>query len=99
VWLMAEQLYFIRCKISRGLFDSERQVTVRLPDGREFVTFVDMRNVKEDQPIDHEKTVDGWVEVFPVRVTSHQALVDLPQGSFTEGPRIEIPSRELRPSR
>lgn len=38
--------YFIQCKVSPGLFATERQVAIKLPDGREFVAFVDERNVK-----------------------------------------------------
>jgi hypothetical protein len=42
-----------------------------------------------------DNPVDGWVKVFPVEVKKNKALVDLPQGSFTEGPRIQVPAKEL----
>jgi hypothetical protein len=91
------EYYFIQCKVSPGLFATERQVVIKLPDGREFVSFVDERNVKvkgnQELKLDHP--VDGWVRVFPVEVKKNKALVDLPQGSFTEGPRIQVPVTEL----
>jgi len=89
--------YFIQCKVSPGLFATERQVAIKLPDGREFIAFVDERNVKVKgkQELRLENPVDGWVKVFPVEVKKNKALVDLPQGSFTEGPRIQIPTAEL----
>jgi hypothetical protein len=92
------EYYFLPCKVSKGLFSTERQVSVRLQDGREFVAFVDERNVqiKSDQHLKSEEAVDGWIKVFPVKVTETKALVDLPtQGSFVEGPRIEISPKEL----
>ena len=91
--------YFIRCKVSPGLFDTERQVIVQLGTGQEYVAFVDARNVKvkANQEPALNKPIDGWVRVLPVEVKKNTALVDLPQGGFTEGPRIEIPSKELIP--
>ncbi len=90
--------YFIRCKVSPGLFDTERQVIVELPTGQEYVAFVDAKNVKvkaDDEPALNKPPVDGWVRVLPVEVKKNTSLVDLPQGSFTEGPRIEVPSKDL----
>jgi hypothetical protein len=91
-------MYFVRCKVSPGLFDSERQVVLQLPSGKEYVAFVDARNVQvspHTQPAINNP-IDGWVRVLPVAVSKETAVVDLPQGSFTEGPRIQIPSKELR---
>jgi len=89
--------FFIQCKVSPGLFATERQVVIKLPAGREFVAFVDERNVKVkgNQELKLDNPVDGWVRVFPVEVKKNKALVDLPQGSFTEGPRIQVPATEL----
>lgn len=96
---MANQsnFYFIECQVSKGLFATERQVSVKLPNGRVFVAFVDERNIKlKSREPQTEGSVDGWVKVFPVKVTKSSALVDLPtQGSFVEGPRIEISPKEL----
>lgn len=63
-----------------------------------FIAFVDERNVKLKDPTPSQQaewSVDGWVRVYPVEVTKQTAIVDLPQGSFTEGPRIEIPAKEI----
>jgi hypothetical protein len=93
----SDKIFFIRCQVSPGLFSTERQVVVKFPEGREFVAFVDERNVKVSKGMTPEvqKPVDGFVRVFPVNVKKKTALVDLPQGSFTEGPRIEVPTKEL----
>src|SRR5215831_2787574 len=91
-----DDYFFIQCKVSPGLFDTERQVTIKLPDGTEFVAFVDERNVKVKggQQLQLDHPVDGWVKVFPVEVKKNKALVDLPQGSFTRGPRIQVTPAE-----
>jgi hypothetical protein len=92
-----DRFFFIRCQVSPGLFSTERQVVVKFPEGREFVAFVDERNVKVsgDKKPEVQQPVDGFVRVFPVNIKKKTALVDLPQGSFTEGTRIEVPTKEL----
>jgi hypothetical protein len=92
------EFYYLPCKVSKGLFATERQVSVALPDGKNFIAFVDHRNIrlKSDLNLTSEESVDGWVKVYPVEVSTSKALVDLPtQGGFAEGPRIEISPKEL----
>jgi hypothetical protein len=92
---LTAEYFLLPCKIARGLFTSERQITIRLLDGRQFVAFVDERNVKEVHAPNHDNVVDGWVKVSPVKMIGEDAWVDLPQGSLTEGPRIQVSSKQL----
>lgn len=83
------------CAVSPGMFSTERHVIVKLPDGREIDALVDRQSVLvEEEPQAGKPQVKGFVTVSIVNDDKHanRALVDLPEGSFSKGPRIQIPS-------
>lgn len=79
------------CKVSTGMFTSERGILVELPDGRRVSALVDKVHVR----VDHEPTpgdeVPGRVHVDIVEVRKDDVIVDLPQGGFSDGPRLKVP--------
>jgi hypothetical protein len=88
----------IPCQVLPGMFSTERQVVITLPNGQEIDALVDHRSVVEPKESRTGKTSQGFVEVYLVNYDKRtkQALVDLPEGSFTKGPRIKIPSEMLK---
>ena len=87
----------VPCLISPGMFSTERQVIITLPDGHEIEALVDHRSVMAKENPQSGKPAKGFVTVSVVeydKQTKH-ALVDLPQGSFTKGPRIRIPLKMM----
>jgi hypothetical protein len=84
----------IPCRVLPGMFSTERQVVVDLPNGQEIDALVDHRSVVVKEEPQTGKPVNGRVSVSVVHYDKNtkQALVDLPQGSFAKGPRILIPS-------
>lgn len=88
----------IPCLVLPGMFSTERQVVIKLPNGQEIDALVDHRSVVADGEIHSGKAVNGFVGVFLVGYDkqTNQALVDLPQGTFTKGPRIQIPSQMIK---
>jgi hypothetical protein len=87
----------IPCLVSLGMFRDERGVRVRLPDGRELSVIVDRRSVIVETDPEPGKEVQGKLKVAVVAVKDDRALVDLPQASFTSGPRLELPRAALQP--
>jgi hypothetical protein len=84
----------IPCKVLPGMFSTERQVVINLPNGQEIDALVDHRSVVVKEEPRMGRSVNGFVSVSLVHYDKDTklALVDLPQGSFTKGPRIQIPS-------
>src|SRR5271163_2750290 len=85
--------FSIPCTISPGMFSTERQVVIKLPDG-EIEALVDHRSVVEEKNPRSGISINGFVIVSVIAYDKHSqhALVDLPQGSFSKGPRIRVPS-------
>jgi len=83
------------CRISRGIFSSERGVRVTLPTGREVCTIVDKEHVHPDQDVPPGQEIEGRVNVRVVELREDSALVDLPQPAVMQGTRIEIPRTML----
>ncbi|MGH7931950.1 MAG: hypothetical protein ACREQN_02160 [Candidatus Binataceae bacterium] len=88
----------IPCLVSPGMFSTERQVVIKLPDGQEIDALVDHRSVVVKQKLQTGKPVSGFVNVSLVHYDKQtkQALIDLPQGSFITGPRIRVPSKMVQ---
>jgi len=80
----------IPCLVSSGMFSTERQVVVQLSNGQEIDALVDHRSVIVEGKLEPGKSVPGRVSVAVVHFDkkTKTALVDLPQGSFSKGPRI-----------
>ncbi|MGH7781861.1 MAG: hypothetical protein ACREQR_18750 [Candidatus Binataceae bacterium] len=91
----------IPCTVLPGMFSTERQVLIELPNGQEIDALVDSRSVKVEEEPTAGESVRGFVSVSLVHFDpqTRQALVDLPQGSFTRGPRIQIPSTMVKDPR
>lgn len=81
----------IVCRVSLGMFRDERAVRFELPGGHEVFVMVDRRNVVVPHDPLPGKEVDGRIRVAIVELRNDSALVDLPQASFTMGPRLEVP--------
>jgi len=94
----ATKMTSLPCQVLPGMFSTERQVLIKLPGGQEIDALVDRRSVVIAEEPHAGKAVDGFVGVFLVGYDKHtkQALVDLPQGSFTKGPRIHVPPEMLK---
>ena len=86
------------CKVSRGMFSSERGVHVRLPDGREVSALVDKRHVIVERDPRPGSEVSGRVKVDVVKVGKDSVIVDLPQPGIAAGPRLKVPKSFLRSS-
>jgi hypothetical protein len=89
----------VACKVSRGMFSTEREVFIQLDAGREVTALVDQRSVIEPKQPAPGESVNGRVKVSVVQIDkkSGSALVDLPQPAFAVGSRIKIPAKLLNP--
>jgi hypothetical protein len=86
----------IPCKVSLGMFSSERGVTVILPDGRKVLTFADKRDVIVDKDPKPGEEVDGRIKVSIAEYDDESVIVYLPQPGLTASPRLEVPIEFLR---
>jgi hypothetical protein len=85
----------IPCKVSLGMFSTERGVRIELPDGRKIAALVDKHHVVVKEEPQSNTEVDGRLAVFVVEYLDDSVLVDLPQPSMTEGTRLRIPRSML----
>jgi hypothetical protein len=87
----------VACKVSRGMFSTEREVFIQLDAGREVTALVDQRSVIEPKQPAPGESVSGRVKVSVVEIDkkSGSALVDLPQPAFALGSRIRVPAKLL----
>ena len=85
----------IPCKVSLGMFSTERGVRIELPNGRKVAALIDKHHavVKEEPQPNTE--VDGRLAVFVVEYLDDSLLVHLLQPSMTEGARLRIPRSML----
>jgi len=86
----------LACKVTVGMFSTERGVVVELPDGRRVSALVDERSVIVSQEPRPGGEVPGRVRVSVIELEENSAIVDLPQAGFTEGPRLRVPRAFLR---
>lgn len=89
---------FLRCKVSRGMFSTERGVLVELPGGRKVSALVDKRSVLVSRDPRTGEEVEGRVKVSVLETKKDSALVDLPQPGLTEGPRLRVPKTLIEKS-
>lgn len=87
---------FLHCKVSLGMFSSERGISVVLPSGQKIVAFVDKRDVNVGRDPRPGEEIDGLVKVSVVTESRQSIVVDLPQPAISQGPRIEVPPRMLQ---
>ena len=92
------KMTIIPCLVSPGMFSTEFQIVIRLPGGKEIDALVDHESVRVEKRPTPGHSVDGFVNVFLVHYDKKtgQALVDLPQGSFSKGARIRVPSEMVK---
>jgi hypothetical protein len=92
------QRVVISCLVSPGMFSTERQVVITMPDGHQIEALVDHRSVVLKGTPKPGESANGYVTVSVVEYDKHtkHALVDLPQGSFSKGPRIRVPSNMVQ---
>ena len=81
----------ISCKVSLGMFSSEREVVIELPDGRRIAALVDKRHVEVERDPEPDEEVEGRLRVMVVETHKDSAVIDLPQPTMTEGTRFEVP--------
>jgi len=86
----------ISCKVSPGMFSTERGVLIELPDGRKISTFVDKRLVIVDREPDPNGEVEGRIKVSIVKDGKDSVVVDLPQPGLREGTRMIVPRGLLK---
>ncbi len=79
------------CKVSAGMFSSERGILVELPGGRRVSALVDKKHVTPKADPAPGTEVAGRVRVDIVEYHKDSVVVDLPQGGFSEGPRLKVP--------
>jgi hypothetical protein len=91
----------IDCVVLLGMFSSERQVIITLPSGQEIDALVDYKSVNVDQDPKPGESVRGSLKVSLIDYDKRakQALIDLPQGNFTSGPRIQVPWTMVKEAR
>ncbi len=84
----------VACKVSRGMFSSEREIFIQRDGGREVTALVDQRSVIEPKQPAPGESIDGRVKVSVVAIDKRSgfALVDLPQPAFGVGSRIKVPT-------
>jgi hypothetical protein len=82
--------YTLKCKVSRGMFSSERGIEIDLPD-KHVIAFVDKRDVIVPREPHVEEKVEGRVKVAVLTIGEETALIDLPQPALTQGTRLRVP--------
>jgi hypothetical protein len=87
----------VACKVSRGMFSTEREIFIQGDDGSEVTALVDQSSVIEPKQPAPGESIDGRVKVSVVEIDNKSgfALVDLPQPAFAVGARIKIPAKLL----
>jgi hypothetical protein len=85
----------LRCKVSPGMFSSERGVIIELQDGRKVAAFIDKRHVTVNQEPQSGREVDGYVKVSIVEIGEDYVIVDLPQPGLIEGPRLKVSRNQI----
>jgi len=93
--MVEEEEATLACKVSRGMFSTERGVTIDLPGGRRVAAFVDARNVIVSQEPEPGAEVPGRVRVSLVETKKDSAIVDLPEPGLVAGPRLTVPKGML----
>lgn len=77
----------LRVEVKPGMFQSERTVSFEA-GGRRYVLVVDERDV----------AADNTMRVYVVDESGEEALVDLPQETFSSGSRVRVPVSVLLPA-
>jgi hypothetical protein len=69
------------------------------PGGREGTAFVDRHQVIPDREISPSEEYKGQLKVTLVQVKNDSAVIDLPQASLTQGPRLVVPKQIVKTAR
>jgi len=91
-----EKVPAIACKVSRGMFSSERIITVNLPEGRTVSALVDKEYVSVKSEPRSGESVDARIKVSIIEEAKDKILVDLPGTGITNGTRVWVPKSLLK---
>ena len=64
----------LACKVSRGMFSTEREIFIQADGGREVTALVDQRSVIEPKQPAPGESIDGRVKVSVVEIDKSQGL-------------------------
>lgn len=81
----------ILCRVSPGMFSTERGIQFDLPDGRRVSAFVDKSRVITASEPRTGRDVDGRLKVDVVQYKDDCAIVDLSQPGLAVGARVRVP--------
>lgn len=87
---MDEKALYVRCRVSRGDFDTEFYVVVNQSSA-----FVSRESVKLDHPPQGNREVDGHVLAQLIAATKDKALVQLPSETVVRGLRTWVDKSAL----
>ena len=84
--LKAMSIIYIRCKVHRGLFDTEYYVLVNGSSAY----YISRDNVKVSKPPQGENSVNGKVRGYLIQKTKDMSLVQLPGEAVVGGLRTWV---------
>jgi len=87
---MANKFMFVRCKVLRGLFDTEYYVIVS-----DSSAYVSRSTVRVNTDPKDGAEVEGQVEVFVVEEDNEKALIELPGEPVVGGLRTWVPKTQI----
>ena len=87
---MLNKFKFVRCKVLRGLFDTEYYVIVSGSSA-----YVSRSTVKVSIDPTNGAEVEGQVEVFVVEENNEKALIELPGEPVVGGLRTWVPKTQI----
>ena len=82
----------VKCKVSLGMFSTERAVTIELTGGQRATAFAHRREVvTSKKPAKHE-LLRGCLRAELVEIQGNSALIELPQPALGMGTRVRVPT-------
>jgi hypothetical protein len=84
------------CLVTPGLFSSEVGVLITLADGRQVSALVDKRQVVTLEELRRGEKTQGRVKVAVISEEKDSVIIDLPQPTLSNGPRLRVSKNALR---
>jgi hypothetical protein len=84
-----EERYLVRCRVSRGFFDSE--LLVRVADSSAYVSRVNVKTTGDPK----SGEVDGFVSAYVIKTSGDRALIEIPGQPVVGGARTWVPTSTL----
>jgi hypothetical protein len=85
-----EERYLVRCRVSRGFFDSELLVMVAGSSA-----YVNRENVKTTVDPPQTGEIDGFVSAYVIKTSGDKALIEIPGQAVVGGARTWVPRSAL----